>query len=123
MDTNVWISALVFGGRPRKVFEQIVQDGHVLIISEAILTEIRRILHTKLSDYVQDFEDLLIGLQLRITLVELGSVTIDICRDPDDNRVFETAVIGRAEVIVSGDKDLLVLNEYRRIQIISPAMH
>jgi predicted nucleic acid-binding protein len=53
--------------------------------------------------------------------IKLGSVTITICRDPDDNRILETAIIGDCECIVSGDKDLLSLEHYHKIRILKPA--
>ncbi|MCL4550295.1 MAG: putative toxin-antitoxin system toxin component, PIN family [Bacteroidetes bacterium] len=44
----------------------------------------------------------------------------EICRDKDDNNILETAVAAKANVIISGDKDLLVLKKYKNISIISP---
>ena len=46
---------------------------------------------------------------------------ITACRDPDDNRVLEAAVAGQADVIVSGDEDLLVLDPFDGIRIVGPA--
>ena len=46
---------------------------------------------------------------------------IDVCRDPTDNMVLEAAVAGQADAIVSGDKDLLTLNPFQGISILSPA--
>jgi len=46
---------------------------------------------------------------------------IDVCRDPKDNMVLEAAVAGKAQYIVTGDKDLLVLNPFEGIQIVGPA--
>ncbi|OGE12987.1 putative toxin-antitoxin system toxin component, PIN family [Candidatus Curtissbacteria bacterium RIFCSPLOWO2_12_FULL_38_9] len=42
-------------------------------------------------------------------------------RDPDDNKVLETAVVGKCNFLITGDKDLLTLGEYNRIQIVAPA--
>lgn len=53
--------------------------------------------------------------------VRLGSITIAVCRDPDDNCIIETAVLGACNYIISGDKDLLVLKTYKDIQILRPA--
>ncbi len=119
VDSNLWISALVFGGNPRKVFERIVHEGHSLVVSEAILTEIRRILHKKFKSFITDFEDLLVVLQPRLKAVQLGGITVDICRDVNDNMVIETAVIGKASLIVSGDKDLLDLKKYHRVAFVT----
>ena len=121
VDTNVWISALVFGGNPRKVFEKIISDGLTLVVSEQILAETRRILHAKLPDFIEDFEALLMALRLRTVIVKLGSISIHISRDPADNMVIETAVVGQADIIISGDDDLLTIQKYQTIIIIPPA--
>lgn len=120
IDSNVWISALVFGGQPRKVFERIIQQGQLIICSEAIVTEIRRVLSRKFPDFVHDFELLLIALERVIITIPLGSITIAVCRDVDDNKILETAVLGDAEVIISGDNDLLILEHYQSIAIVTP---
>lgn len=58
-----------------------------------------------------------------MALAELVSITerFAACRDPKDDMFLELAVNGKADVIVSGDADLLVLNPFRRIPIVSPA--
>ncbi|MGB3909830.1 MAG: putative toxin-antitoxin system toxin component, PIN family [Pseudolysinimonas sp.] len=120
VDSNVWISGLVFGGAPRHVFEGIVHDGARLVVSAEILTEVRRVVAVKFPGFVDDVEALIGVMQDHLDSVSLGSITIDVCRDPDDNRVLETAVLGEAAAIVSVDKDLLVLGEYQGIAITTP---
>lgn len=121
VDSNVWISALVFGGNPRRVFERIVKEGYTLIVSEEIITETRRILTAKFGDFADDFEDLILALQLRLVYVRLGAVQVQASRDPDDNVVLETAILGEAAYIISGDKDLLVLGQLKDICIVTPS--
>ncbi len=120
IDSNVWISAIVFGGTPRRLIEKIVRDGDSIVVSEEIFTEVRRVLSVKFNDFTADFENLKAILQLYIIKVDLGQIRISVCRDEDDNRVIETAIIGQAEVIVTGDKDLLVLLKYDEITIQKP---
>ena len=120
IDSNVWISAIVFGGTPRRLIEKIVRDGDSIVVSEEIFTEVRRVLSVKFNDFTVDFENLKAILQLYIIKVDLGQIRISVCRDEDDNRVIETAIIGQAEVIVTGDKDLLVLLKYDEIIIQKP---
>lgn len=121
IDSNVWISALVFGGNPRQVLERCVQEGIGIVLSEAIITEVRRNLGRKFADFLPDFEALLAALDTRLVHVTLGSIDIQASRDTDDNRVIETAVLGEAAYIVSGDKDLLSLITYDGIPIVAPA--
>ena len=120
IDSNVWISALVFGGNPRKVFEAILQRGDYLIVSSELLNEIRRTLHRKFPYSLDDFEALLIAVSHLVITVTLGSLTITVCRDPDDNKILETAVLGQSAYLISGDNDLLTLHPYESIQNIRP---
>ena len=121
VDSNVWISALVFGGGPRRVFERIVRDGKRLVVSEAIHVEVRRIVGAKFPGFESDVDALRTVMAPFTNVVALGAATVDVCRDPDDNRVLETAMLGRASGIVTGDHDLLVLGTYERIRIVTPA--
>lgn len=111
----------MFGGQPRQVFERAVQEGQRIIVSAELLSEVRRVLGQRFPDFLPDFEALLAALEHFIVSVALGSVTITICRDPDDNKILETAVIGRAACLISGDKDLLTLHPYEAIQIVRPS--
>lgn len=121
LDTNVWLSALVFGGKPRKVVELLVRDLIDIVISQEMLTEMRRKIVGKFPDFIEDLEHMELLIERDVELVKLGSLTINICRDPDDNRIIETAAIGVCEYIVSGDKDLLSLGSYKEIRIVTPS--
>lgn len=121
VDTNVWVSALVFGGNPRKVFEQIISRGYLIVVSEELLSEIRRVISGKFPDFAADLEALVVALGLRIEKTVLGAQTIKIARDPKDNMVLETAIAGGADYIISGDDDLLSLKKFKTVKIVSPA--
>jgi putative PIN family toxin of toxin-antitoxin system len=56
----------------------------------------------------------------RATLVRPQARSRPVCRDRDDDKVLETAVAGQADIILTGDRDLLVLGEYKGIRILSP---
>ena len=120
IDSNVWVSALVFGGAPRQVFEGVVSDGIALVVSAELLSEIRRILTQKFPDFLADFDALLVALQQNLTVVLLGSITISASRDPDDNKVLGTAILGHVTEIITGDKNLAVLKAYETIRNQSP---
>jgi putative PIN family toxin of toxin-antitoxin system len=117
LDTNVLVSALVFGGTPRVTVETVLKDG-TFIISAEILSELRRIIHTKFPLFIEHLERLEKLIKRDAVLVELGGVQVAVCRDPDDNKIIETAVIGNASYIVSRDKDSLVLRSYTDIVIL-----
>jgi putative PIN family toxin of toxin-antitoxin system len=121
LDTNVLLSALVFGGKPRQIIELFARDLIDVVISEEILTEMRRHVANKFAAFSDDLRKFEILLEQDAELVKLGDITIAVCRDPDDDRILETATIGACDYIVSGDKDLLVLEKYKHIQILKPA--
>ena len=117
IDSNIWISALVFGGNPRKLFEKVVTEGHRIVVCEELFTETRRILHKKFPRFIQDFEELILALEPLTEKVKLGSISIKMSRDSGDDFLIETAVIGDTDYVISGDRDLLVLGKYENIII------
>jgi len=116
----VFISALVFGGKPREVAELLI-DTIIVVYSQEILTELRRKIHLKFSTFSEDLELLVKLLERDALCVKLGSISVTISRDPDDNKFIETAEIGDCQYIVSGDKDLLAIGSYKDIRIVNPS--
>ena len=119
-DTNVYISAALFGRRAEIVMK-LASAGQVhLITSEVILAELSRKLLGKLAwsdDQTQLFAEMIRDLA---EIVD-PDITLDVVPDDeDDNRIVECAVVGQAELIVTFDKDLLRLKAYETIGIITP---
>lgn len=121
IDSNVFVSAIVFGGTPRKVLELVAEDEVMVIMAEEILTEIRRIITTKFPDFLVDLEKVEKLLELDAKWVRLGARTIHVSRDTDDDKFIEAAITGNAVYIISGDKDLLSLRAYDAIRILNPS--
>lgn len=120
LDTNVLIAAFVARGQCHELLEHAARAHH-LLTSEALLTELRDKLAGKLgasADTVQRTLDL---LRSRMTVVAISPLPAPVCRDPDDDRVLATAVAARADCLVTGDADLLVLDRYDGIPIVRPA--
>jgi len=95
-------------------------DLHVAV-SDVILQEVRRVLREKFhlsSEDVEEAEELISACAQRVAPTESLAV---IAEDPDDDRILECAVAADADVIISGDKDLLRLGSFRGIRIMSPA--
>ena len=90
-----------------------------LITSPALLEELARTLRRKLDTEPADVP-LLKAYRERATVVRPKALPRPVCRDREDDKVLATAVAGRADVILTGDDDLLVLGEYRGIRILSP---
>ncbi len=119
IDTNVWISGLIFGGNPTKIIQLFI-DGDVLVIaSEELLSELRRKIKQKSPLFLPYLPLLEASIREKAIFVQLGTQPVDISRDPDDNKIIETALAGSARYIVSGDKDLLVLGSYEDTRILN----
>jgi putative PIN family toxin of toxin-antitoxin system len=122
-DTNVIISALLFNTSvPGQAFSRSLDKGTILI-SQSVVQELNDVLgREKFNRYVtrEERETFLESLIRESELVELTE-TIETCRDPKDDRILELAVNGNASFIVTGDDDLLVMNPFRSIQIVTPA--
>jgi uncharacterized protein len=122
LDTNVWISALEFGGVPDlAVFQALTRDR--LAISDFIKAEIRRVLTRKFGRDPLEVQALLDELLAQALVVEVAGKVKGVCRDPKDDAILETAWIADAEYLVAGDKDLLSLGEFRGTAIISPSAY
>jgi uncharacterized protein len=93
-----------------------------VLVSAPLVNEINRTLRRKkFNRYLtaEQRETFLIALVQSTTLVEINA-TIHICRDPKDNMLLELAVSSKADVIITGDSDLLVLHPFRDIAILKP---
>ncbi|MEA3438366.1 MAG: putative toxin-antitoxin system toxin component, PIN family [Thermodesulfobacteriota bacterium] len=109
------------GSKPSKAFGIGINQG-VLLFSLSTLAELEEVLwRNKFNRYIshEERKQFLTSLILQSTPIETNE-TISECRDPKDNKFLELAVCGKANFIISGDEDLLVLNPFRNIQIITP---
>lgn len=118
-DTNIFISAFVIpGGLAEKAVIKIIEGRDILIISREIIHEVLSVLSSKFS---RDKEAL---SHLAVILSELGELVnpalkISIFKDEPDNRILECAMHGKADALITGDKEMLKLREYQDIKIIS----
>jgi len=119
LDTNVLIAALIARGTCHELLEHCVVR-HTLFTSEFILEEIQRTLIKKFG-YAPDLALEAVNL-LRSSMTVLSPLKLSrpVCRDPDDDNILATAIIGNCDCIITGDNDLLVLKEYEGINIFGP---
>jgi uncharacterized protein len=120
VDTNVIVSALVFGGLPRRVFEAVEAGRCELYYSAETENETRRVLRDKFGwdeDRLDRYLPALWRLGERVTPRRRVDAVKD---DPDDNRILECALAAGADVIVSGDSHLLRLTAHEGIAILTP---
>jgi putative PIN family toxin of toxin-antitoxin system len=122
LDTNVLISAIVFGGKPREILNRIIKGQIQFAISKDILNEMEGVLSGRKFQYPEQVIQV-----IRKAVEELGEFVIPkkkvkkIVKDPDDNKILECALAAEADLIISGDIHLLELKQYKNIQIVSPS--
>ena len=124
VDTNVLISALLFKTSvPFQAIELAEKQG-IILYSEATLNELEQVLNRKKFNKYLSLEDRQVFLLKFISSSQLVSITenITVCRDEKDNKFLELAVSGNANVIVTGDLDLLILNPFQAVEILTPDM-
>jgi len=118
-DTNVFISALMFGGVPGAFLDLALLPSFTLVTSPALLDELDDKLRVKFGVSDSDAELIRARLEATALVVEAEVVLAVVKDDPDDDRVLECAVAGKADYIVSGDRHLLKLGAYQGIPILS----
>jgi putative PIN family toxin of toxin-antitoxin system len=121
LDTNVLISALMFGGNPRKILEKVIRGDIELYLSEAIISELGEVLkRPKFGLPISIVNQIISELSSISESVRPSKRINKVKVDPTDNRILECAIEEKAEYIVSWDNHLLDLKEFRSIKIVSP---
>lgn len=119
LDTNVLISAIGFGGKPRTILLLTIEGKMKGITSRVLLAE----LHEVISKKFPKLEPQLLIIEEQIEekfIIVQPKESINISRDEDDNRVLEAALEGGCDYIITGDEDLLNLVKFKNIKIITP---
>jgi uncharacterized protein len=119
LDTDVLVSAVLFGGLPRQLLDAALQGRYVLVTGVELLDEFEDVLRDRFG-----FD----RSAARLVRAEIDAVAElsqprdlqPVSRDPDDDVVPATADAGDVEVIVTGDKDLLVLEVHGNVPIVTP---
>jgi len=123
VDTNVLVSAIVFPlSVPRQAVNEVLFEGS-LLLSEFTMEELKDVLlRSKFDRYVsrEEFVHFLAQLSAVAEFVSIIQLVRE-CRDPKDDKFLEVALNGRADVIVTGDADLLAMHPWRGIAILSAA--
>ena len=116
-DTNVYVSALVFpGGRADAALHRAIDDEHSVLISRPMIDELLGVLARKFARDREELSRVALFVDDLCEWVEPTETVRDLPDDPD-NRVLECALAGRAELIVTGDRAMLRLREWRGIRI------
>jgi uncharacterized protein len=122
IDTNVFISALLIKKSvPFQVFSIAFEQG-IILYSDATFTELQQVIFRRKFDRYLTSEErsiFLVKFANELEYIEIKE-EIQVCRDAKDDKFLELAVNGNADLVVTGDVDLLVLNPFREIEIITP---
>jgi len=121
LDTNVLVSALATRGLCADVLRQVLAS-HQLIISAPLLTELERVLREKLSvpdNLIAELVEILQQDAHASTPINLTDIDI---LDRDDVLILSSALSGKADLLVTGDKELLELGKVQNLEIVSPRM-
>ena len=125
LDTNIWISGLLWGGIPRQIIQLAENNSATIYISHSLLQELEETLakeklQRRLKQLNYSTQELVNGVKLITQLCEPKSLPeISELRDLKDKIVLETALSIPVEFIITGDLDLLVLNSFEGIDIVN----
>lgn len=123
-DTNIIISGLLWRGNPRRILDA-ARDGIIeLFTSPLLLEELEDVLSrekfaARLTAAEVTVQDLVSGYSALATVIEAEAIEPVILVDPDDDAVLACALAADAEVIVSGDRDLLGLKKHKDVRILT----
>ena len=120
-DANVIVSAFLFKNSPPRLALETAKNQGIIILSDTVIDELSNVLsRSKFDRYLaKSIRQELLETLVEASLLVQPSESIDECRDPKDNKYLELAISGHAESLITGDEDLLVLNPFRTIKIIT----
>lgn len=118
IDTNVFLSAILWNGNPDKVLKLWKRKKIALLLSPSLAEEIQ----TVLERFQVNTHDIKVFMHvLKNNSIKLvPKTTYTICRDPKDNQILSLAVDGKADYIITGDRDLLTLGKIEKTIIVKP---
>ena len=118
LDSNIYVSALQFGGVADEVVSAGMDGQYAIIASDLIRREVEETLRRKLNWDEERLALLDAGLW-SATIPVSSQPPVEVCRDPRDNHLLATSREAGADILVSGDKDVLVLLSFEGTQIVS----
>jgi putative PIN family toxin of toxin-antitoxin system len=124
VDTNIFVSGWLWGGIPARLFRLARTYQLIICASEAILAELENTLNkqklqAKLQSLGFTVNGLMSGTRELVEVYPISTIDVPELRDANDNMILATAIAAGADAIVTGDLDLLVLQEYEGIPIVT----
>lgn len=119
IDTNVLISGVFFGGFPRKILSAAVGQRITACATTEIINEYEEIVQEMINRKQGHINRSILSPLIKAMEIIEPVTHVEICRDPDDNKFLECAKDSHALYIVSGDKDLLIIEQFGNVQIVT----
>lgn len=119
LDTNVLVAAFAARGLCESVFE-VCLEKHDLFISDHLILELKDQLNNKLKLPPATCKAIVELYTTRATCLVPATLPADLCRDPDDIPVLGLTVSAKADYLITGDKDLLILKRFKKARIVTP---
>ena len=126
IDTNVLLSALLWGGTPHALLEHVRNSTVTLISSPALLAELARVIDRPKFDVIllrtnTSRAQTLAEVRLLAEVIDPPPLAQPVCRDKDDDAVLSLALAAQADIMISGEDDLLCLHPFEGIPVLTPA--
>ena len=124
LDTNVLVSALLFGGSLQEIYKAWKEGKLILIFTEETLEEFVKVLHYPKFGLSEEEINYLLYIEVlpySEVVEKRYNLSEDVCSDKDDIKFLECALSGKADFIVSGDKDLLSVKKFKKLKILKPS--
>jgi putative PIN family toxin of toxin-antitoxin system len=121
LDTNVFISGIFFKGPPSQILKAWEMQNLQIVLCQQILDEYQRVADELSSKYpLVNITPVIELLTVFGQFADTSDIDLSICEDPDDDKFIECAIAGKCNIIVSGDRHLLKLGEYKGVKILKP---
>jgi uncharacterized protein len=121
IDTNIFVSSFFWGRYPREVYERIINGFDELYITDEIIMEIKSVMNSsKFNLNSIEIEDYIKIIEKYSKKIVSKNILKPISRDKNDDKILQCGLDGNVDYIVTGDKDLLILREYKAIKIKKP---
>lgn len=121
LDSNVYVSALNFGGEPLRLLNMARLGEIRLDVSAPVLDEVERVLCKKFRWAPADAKEIRAEIERFANVITPSESLTVVKADPDDDKIVECAAAARSDYIVTGDKHLLILRSYRGTRIAKAA--
>ncbi len=118
LDTNILISAIGFGGKPREILRFCLENKVKAITSQILIAELQEVISKKFPELIYKLDQIQRRINKKFKKVQPKSI-LKILNDEDDNRVLEAAAEGKCSYIITGDKELLDLRVFKNIKIVT----